>query len=320
VYAQYLEEHDLQDDHRSLLQFLKTIVDKTPSRVHAYIASIDHHRIIGGQPRYGELAIVKAFMKAVRHRPKPQRSHLSTPDDNFDPRHLLHSALNLHLNTLENLRICSIIILRTIPILRSGDIATIRRASIRITSDIQGRKILVFSYKGKTATMKGDSSEANYLEITENIHTRVQPANVILELKRRVDILAGDHHDRLITSCRDPYLPLSSERISNITKDFMKRVGIPSTFRPHAIRAMTSELLSSLGVQSTDIETRGGWASKATLSSRVRSEHYRSRIVAPNFVDILLGTQDASSGTTINIHSSVLKRALPSVPSHSQEF
>lgn len=287
-YKQFLIEKNLTDNHFAVLAFLKLTFETTPSQVQSTISAIDHVRTLAGESRYQDLLIVQKFMKAVHKKLSDRdKAYLNDPDDGYDPRPILVNAMKLPSSNLSNLRLKAIIILRVIPLLRSGDVASIKRSSIRLVKDLTGRTLLIFKYKGKRAQILNLRSESNYIEYNPAPES---PANIILKLKERVDAISGSFHDYLIPDLRNKKKSLSSQRIANLTHEFMTAQRIPKEFTAHSLRTMTSEILSLLGVPDSDIDKRGGWSSK-TPSSKVRKESYRSRVVSPDFSKILLNSE-----------------------------
>ena len=299
-YKSFLQTRNLTDSEINLLEHLRDIFTTAPSQVQPSLSSIDHLRAKEGLPRFQDSPRVKLFMQAIKKQQAKKKRYLSQPDDCYDPRPLLRKALQLGNESLTDLRTKVIIILRTIALMRSSDIAHIYRSSIRTCTDISGRQIVSFSYTGKKANLTNIGSESNYIEFT-NLES--DPAAAILALKTAVDSL-NPPHDHLIPNITHPKKSISSQRISKITTEFMTANNIDKRFKAHSIRAMTSEILTSLNVPANEIEIRGGWSHKSELSA-VRRAHYRSKIVPTNFAITLLARR-----ATIRIPKNLLNQAI----------
>ena len=153
-------------------------------------------------------------------------------------------------------RLRCLILTRSVALLRSIDCATILRSSIRVSRDLKGRRILIFTYCGKSASIYNVSSESNYLEFLPN-HSDLCPASAMITLKKQIDLLKPPH-DFLFCLERRPYKSLTSERLSSIVREYFLSIGIVDQ-KPHCIRKAANELLRLNGVPGVDRDARGGW-------------------------------------------------------------
>jgi hypothetical protein len=180
-------------------------------------------------------------------------------------------------------RLKTLILLRCTALLRSVDCSTIVRSSIKQDHDPLGNSIVVFTYRGKAATLNNIPSESNYVEFHADLTSC--PATAMIHLKRLVDSLNPDH-DRLFCQVRKPFGPLSSQRTASVIRDHLITLKQPIT-RAHSLRTAASEFLRLNGVPPSDTDLRGGWKPKNCSDSAVRRLHYSYRFSSRNFAEII---------------------------------
>ena len=287
-YTSWLSETNHPDNIHSFLIYLNSIIVPRATSspfVQRHASAINRRRTLLGLTPYTEEPLLQKFLAASRSHLPSSPKYLKDPTKVYDVRLLAHQACSLSSDSLSSLRLKTLILLRIVALLRSKDASTILRDSIQETTDLTGRRLVVFKYIGKYAIKHKLEWEMNYLEFTPD-ESRC-PATAILALKAMVDTLSP-HTNNLFVDLRKPHGPIGEERLANIVYDFMRKCNIDPSFTAHSIRTMTSELLGLLGVPALDIDKRGAWANKNPTLSSVRLQHYNSRLSPLNFASLLV--------------------------------
>ena len=222
-FKKFLLDQNLPDDELSFVFWIKSqVLPKTTSAqtVQTKMSHIDVSRRIERLLPFQGHPIVTEFKKAVKKRlPRSTDSSFldiihvlsSLPPPILDPvrlslRHLDKKvAINFTPSIAKRIhckRLRCLILTRSVALLRSIDCATILRSSIRVSRDLKGRRILIFTYCGKSASIYNVSSESNYLEFLPN-HSDLCPASAMITLKKQIDLLKPPH-DFLFCSERRP--------------------------------------------------------------------------------------------------------------------
>ena len=201
-------------------------------------------------------------------------------------------ALPLQSRRFEDVRLCAIVLLRIVTMIRGGAVASIKRSSIECFRDPLNRGVVGFHFRSKNANNFGMAVDSNYVEFLSASVPLARrlvlcPAERLLQLKSLVEGLPqAQRHDALFT---DQFgAPLSVDSCRRVVRNFMSSVpNVDARHRSHALRSASSQMLALLGVPIEDICTRAGWVTKATSATRL--EHYISfRLVRHNFANLLL--------------------------------
>ena len=304
-FRQFICSHNLPEDENSLLLFVRSaILPSTNSfqSIQSILSQIDVSRRMINLPPLQSHPLVKEFKKAIR-RLLPAR--VSTTDfldlatvlrkiksmppllptvlfkfQSQEMRLVRHSIIE----RIKQNRLRCLILTRTTALLRSIDCATIKRSSIRSSLDPLHRPIVIFNYKGKAASISNTDFESNYLEFLPS-DPDLCPASAMLLLKSTIDGL-NPPHDFLFCSQKKPFNPLSSERLSSITKGLFSKLGLNS-HKSHSIRKAANDLLRFNGVPDADRDTRGGWKPKNSSTSNTQRLCYTHRFSRFNFAEVI---------------------------------
>jgi hypothetical protein len=271
------------------IYIMEQIVPHTRSAalIQRVLSNISNALVLQGQSPLSSHPLIQRFMRAVRKRLPKNQARFKNLTDFYDPIPVLRSLLATPVDCTAALRLHTLFFLRSITMMRSGDVASIVRSSIVPTTDMAGRRIVTFKYRGKHAKLTNEAFETNYIEYSTTPNKLgYEPADILLRYANMVTSL-NVTHDFLFINLIHPYQPLSVDRIRTLFQQAMHLHGVPSHFTAHSWRAMISEFLSLSGINEADIDKRGGWALTTSGRSRVRATHYRSRIVSVNFVDAL---------------------------------
>ena len=219
--------------------------------------------------------------------------------------HMLVSALPANDRSFKADRLCTIVLLRIVSMLRPGAICSIRRSSIVEFVDFLGRRVVGFNYTSKNSSNNAIATDSNYVEALSpsvSVERHVFcPARRLLAFSTRVDRLPhAQHHDFLLTDKTGKALSLDSSR--RLIRDFMRSIPtIDHRHTSHSLRSASSQMLQMLGVPIEDIMVRAGWT--ARTASATRTEHYvRYRLVRHNFADALLFWPPATSSEVPSVH------------------
>ena len=290
-YVDWCSALNLVDTPENCISYLYSIILPRASSsqiIQRHLSAIDFHRSLSNLPKHGSNSIVARFLEATRSRLPKSARYLEDPSDCWDPRPIARVAANLPIPTEdfhEVLRLKTLILIRSIALLRSSDCAGILLDSIAVDTDIAQRHVVKFRYRGKNAIRAKLAYESNYLEFLPD--SPLCPATVLLQLASFVRSLNIPDQNSLFVSVRRPFKPVVPQTLACLVWKFMKAQGVPEHFKSHSLRTMTSETLALLGIPDADVEKRAGWSNDSS-SSRVRAEHYRSRFVHPNFAKIIL--------------------------------
>ena len=290
-YIQYCERKGYQDSKETLLcWFEEEIKPKTTTRAvfRRRLTSVDQGRTsstlgsaIRAQPYNGDPELER-YLKGI-HKSNPKGGRfLSILGGAYNPQILIDDLMSRYNNEEPRwLRYGAVLAMRTCALLRSQDLVTIRRDSVVLTSDAIGRPVVTYKYRGKGALLSNQACEENYVEMLPNCPDRC-PATLLLAYHRYVESLQLSHN-ALFVELEPPYAPIGSDTLSNLVDDQLRFLQIPERFTSHSLRAMVSEHLELRGVPSTQVDAR--WSSAG--GNNVRTVHYRSRVVAFNFGELL---------------------------------
>lgn len=307
-FKSFLSNNRLPEDEFALISFIQSeILPKTScyQTIQTTLSHIDVSRKLAGLPPFQSSSIVSEFKRAVKKKlPKiPSSAHLpdlsvilhavlrSPPFPRPITLKLTHndSTVSCHINKsitqrINRNRLRCLILTRLSTLMRSTDCASIKRSSIRRSHDPLHRPIVIFEYRGKAASIHNLSSESNYLEFLPRL-PEICPASAMLLLKETVEE-TNPTHDSLFCSEKKPHQPLTSQRISSLTKKFLKELGI-GEHRAHSLRRTANEFLRLNGVPGPDRDARGGWKPRNSSESVTQRLHYSSRFSSFNFAEIL---------------------------------
>jgi hypothetical protein len=292
-YRTFLLTQQLSDTAESLARFIAVeIVGTDPNNlptyqtVHNYFAAVAEARRREGLQSYETAPTLINFVQALRLRLPRCRTGMADPGDVYNPRFIIKKAIESLSKdpSYATRRLVALVALRSVPLLRSADVFSISRSSIAESFDMRGRRILIFSYRGKNARLGNLEMESNYIEFLSPDLEGYCPATWVKKLKEEVDSFHPTH-DKLFTFLKDPQSVMKAQSLGSLVKKFLADIGL-SKFTGHSVRAMASEFLEMVAhVTPEDIQRRG-WKSRSARPS-ARDLHYRSRISHANFADLL---------------------------------
>ena len=89
----------------------------------------------------------------------------------------------------------------------------------------------------------------------------------------------------VILSLKAPFKPLSSDRIGSVTKNLLKKLGVPTEFYgPHSSRGAAVRMFKELGVSSEIVCELGKWKNQGTFAShylRLGAAGLAAKIINP---------------------------------------
>lgn len=194
-------------------------------------------------------------------------------------------------DSFASVRLRALFTLRTVTLMRPSAPLSVRASSIRRSTDLHGRPIVVFKFNSKSSNAAGVASDSNYVEFVpdDSPLLRFCPARNLLCLLALVTARARSLRRRVpdcifVSDDVDSLSPLSKDRCSSLIRDLLRRAGLPH--KSHSLRAASNQMLQVLNVPADTIALRAGWAS---VVSNVRHQHYTQyRLVAENFAVFLL--------------------------------
>ena len=285
---------DLPDEVEAVCTFLaEAIIGRQPERYPVYqtfsnyLSAIDKDRKKRNLPLFADQERVQNLVEAAKKLLPRCSGRLNDPGEVYDPKVVVQKALKTYLDngSYKALRLVGLLAFRTSALLRAKDVHSIKRSSIKSTTDMRGQRILIFDYCGKSAKKAMLTKESNFVEFLHPSLEKFCPATLILKLKNEIDKDTTVKHDSIMTFLREKNKTLQPQSINPLIEEFLKEIGIHG-HTGHSIRAMTSEYLElSAGVDADQICLRG-WKFKS-LRPNTRTLSYRSRITTRNFSDIL---------------------------------
>lgn len=263
-------------------------VESRPTYQHfrSFLAAIDEDGRKRGLVSYLYAPVIQELVALAKANLFRAACKLNDPSKVYNPRYVIQKLRDQWLSSksYENLRLMALLALRSVPLLRSGDCWSISRKSISVSTDIRGRKILIFQYCGKLAKILKVPNESNFIEFLDDDLAHVCPATLVWQLKTELDT-ARVQHDSLFTYVNDKTQVMKSQSLGPIIKKALIKLGLVD-FSAHSVRAMTSEFLELVGDVSDDQITLRSWKAKKVAPS-TRLLHYRSRVTVASFADLL---------------------------------
>lgn len=299
-----LEELDLPYTQSSLddcLRFLLAVFNDQQRQLSArsiasMASALSAAREADGLSAIGGERKLARFLKAVRKQRPVGRQFSDAASIPFAPRTLL-PFLPVG-DSFEDVRLRALFSVRAVTMIRVSAPLSIRRTSIREARDFLDRPVVVFKYNSKGSTAAGVATDSNYVEFLppDSPELIYCPARNLLRLRTMVEDMARSNGRPLPATVfvKADGTPLSSDRVSTLIGEVMRRAAVPPAFKPSSLRSLTNQLLQDLGVPAEDLAVRGGWTSAI---SQVRVHHYlHNRFVTHNFAELVLSTPRQVSG------------------------